>query len=146
MPYIQSQPDAELRSFLRRRASPHGIGAAAWIDETEPDRDGMLIRIIIADGQQNPDGTNRHRHMLVGIPRLDRVDQEELERAVERRAGITADDRLVELAARYEDRPLPLQVEWCSTCSASGHQHADEVGREGTHACLDCAGRGYYLN
>jgi hypothetical protein len=33
----------------------------------------------------------------------------------------------------------------CVTCGGIGVQEADEVGRQGEHECLDCAGAGYVI-
>jgi hypothetical protein len=142
---VNDQPTAEFRSFHRAQHAPNGIGACPWDDITEPDRDGLRLTMILADGGQNEDGTNRHRWIEVQIARLRQVDFDELERAVERRAGNYPNpNRLMEMGARHEEEPLVLHVEWCSGCH--GRKTVQDARGTEPLACVDCAGRGYFLH
>lgn len=46
-----------------------------------------------------------------------------------------------ECSERMDREQLPIKL--CPTCRGGATQEADEVGREGTHACFTCNGARY---
>jgi hypothetical protein len=132
---IMSEVEATERAYARASKGSSGIGAAPWNNLTEPSRDGLRFNMILADGRLNSDDSYRTTWIEVQVARLDRIDPDEVERAIERRAGnYPQEHRLQEFSDRFQDEPLVLRVETCTYCAGAGSSD-----------CTECAGRGYFL-